>query len=66
MTGDVAQNRQLEISGISRNLKAIAREMNTPLMALSQLSRAPEAREDKRPMLSDLKILVRLNRMRIL
>jgi len=49
------ENRQQEISEISRSLKAIAREMNAPLIALSQLSRAPEARADRKPILSDLR-----------
>jgi replicative DNA helicase len=48
-------SRQQEISEISRNLKAIAREMEAPLVALSQLSRACEQRSDHRPMLSDLR-----------
>ena len=48
-------SRQQEISDISRNLKALAREMQCPVVALSQLSRAPEQRTDHRPMLSDLR-----------
>ncbi len=55
MGGTKAENRQQEISNISRGLKAIAREFECPVLALSQLSRAPEQRSDHRPMLSDLR-----------
>ena len=54
-TGKSGDNRQQEISEISRSLKALAREMNAPVVALSQLSRACETRTDHRPMLSDLR-----------
>jgi replicative DNA helicase len=49
------ENRQQEISAISRGLKGLAREMGCPVLALSQLSRAPEMRNNKRPILSDLR-----------
>ncbi len=54
-----AENRQQEISSISRSLKGLAKELAVPVLALSQLSRAPEARTDRRPQLSDLRECVR-------
>jgi replicative DNA helicase len=53
--GTKPENRVLEISQITQGLKAIAKELAVPVLALSQLSRAVEAREDKRPQLSDLR-----------
>jgi len=49
------ENRQQELSAISRSMKGLAKELSCPVIALSQLSRAPEARTDRRPQLSDLR-----------
>ncbi|WP_010681210.1 replicative DNA helicase [Acetivibrio cellulolyticus] len=54
-SGGKSDNRQQEISEISRSLKILAKEINVPVITLSQLSRAPEQRQDHRPILSDLR-----------
>jgi replicative DNA helicase len=54
-SGTTAENRVQEVSQISRSLKVLARDLDVPIIALSQLSRAVEQRHDKRPILSDLR-----------
>jgi replicative DNA helicase len=54
-SGSSVENRVQEVSQISRSLKVLARDLDVPILAMSQLSRAVEQRQDKRPLLSDLR-----------
>jgi len=55
MAGSGEENRRLEVGGVTRGLKGLARRLDVPIILLSQLSRAPEARTNHRPVLSDLR-----------
>ena len=61
-SGTSAENRVQEVSQISRHLKILARDLDMPILAMSQLSRAVEQRHDKRPILSDLRESARSSR----